>query len=259
MSDGSAIEYFHVYPLTWAEIQTLPDDHQAALSVACCAVTEVNALMKLHIFSGHKLPEQNLGDYAILTQQFVLLRTWSAKLFEAYRFIRFKGTKKKMNDPVLLDISRRAIEKFESLRNGKGYELARAIRNEASNHYSFDDGKKNLKHVSKNAHCSMYLHEMNGNSVFPLGEEVMFMGRLNRAAASLRTKEERMTMLNTWIDWNLEATDWLTAVHSDIVKKLVLAVFPDRYAHRRLFYMPHDYVGTKDVDLTPLFLRVNRN
>ena len=257
MSDRTAIEHFWEYPLSWEELQTFPEDQQAALAVFSYAASEANALSKLYSATSHSLTGENAIDCAISTQLFVILRTWSSKLFEVEAFLNFKG-KNRTSDQEVLELAKVSLSNFSRLRDSDGYLIARDVRNEASHHYSFTAAKKNLKHVSARANCTMYLHEMNGNSFYPMGEEVLFIGRLNRRGAQLDSEEKRSALLGKWMDWNIEANSWLNDTHAEFMRTLVLEKLGNKFAKKRTYWIDPVLVGKVTERKTPVFLRKDR-
>ncbi len=250
-----ALEHFWEYPISWKRVQLLPEDHQAAVAVLSFAVSEVNALSRLYIFNTHEMLGEEAIDCATSIQRFLILRTWSAKLFEMEEFLQLGGKKKVSRDAELLQLAGSALEDFGELRDPQVYPIVRDIRNEATSHYSFAAAKKNLKHVSPNANCNMYLHQMNGNSFYPMGEEVMFVGRMNRRGATLKEKSERAEQIKNWMNWNLAASNWLNRTHAKFVKNLILEKDEGKGARKRTYWIPPEFVGSKDERSAPIFFR----
>ncbi len=252
---SKAIEHFFEYPINWARIQQLPEDQQAAIAVLSYAVSEANALSRLYIFNSHNMIDEEAIDCATSIQRFLLLRIWSAKLFEVEEFLKLGGTKKESKDEDLLELATDALENFSKLRSTEAYPIVRNIRHEATNHYSFKAAKDNLKHVSKNANCSMYLHELSGNSFYPMGEEVMFIGRINRHGASLATKEQKSEQLESWMNWNLGANRWLAQTHYSFINRLIIEPDGRKPAQKRSYWIPPEMAGSREERMAPIFLR----
>lgn len=251
----SAIEYLVDYSLRWADLRDLPEDQVAFLGVLSYAVSEVNALSGIYIFSSHPMIENEAIDNAILIQRFVLLRSWSARLFEAIELLENGVKKRQISDQDLLEFVKECLKELSAIKSSKGYELARDLRNESTNHYSFSTAKKNLKHISDRANCNMYLHEKKVNSFYPFGEEVMFVGRLNRHGASLRTRDKKSNLLDLWISWNLKATQLIGDIQVEFFKKFLLERFPDKFGHERPYWIPRELASTVEDKHVPIFLR----
>lgn len=250
-----AIEHISEYKISKGDLALLDEDAAAAVAVTCFAATEINALMRLYLVSTHDFIENDVIDTANAIQRSVLLRIWSAKLFEFSKFIELSGKDNKTKNAELISLANEAQEKFVDLKQAEIYPLVRSIRNETTNHYSLRPARKNLLHVADNANLTLYMHKIAGNSFYPLGEEVMFTGRINRYGSDGISKEEKMKLYGDWLDWNLTASNWLGDVHYSFVKKLILDRFPDKHAAKKDHWIPPEMVGEAEENQTPLFIR----
>jgi len=254
VSEKKSLVHLVEYPMTRRELSELSEDQQAVLAILSYAVSEANVFAKLYIAAAQDLIDDKVIDSAASIQRFVVLRSWSAKLFEVEDFLLLGGKKKKTKDPEIIGLAEASLEEFKALREQEGYQISRDMRNEATSHYSFSAAKKNLPFVSDHAVCNMYLHEQNGNSFYPLGEEVMFIGRLNRRGANL-DKEETAALLGIWMQWNISANKWLSETHLRFVRDLVLKKFEKKYARKRAFWVPSEHVATNSEARVPVFYR----
>ena len=250
-----AIEHLTEYPLGWKDLEALPGDQKALIALANYAATEVNALHRNYLFSSHDFCGQDAIDLAISAQRLVLLRCWSAKMFEFSKSIEKLAKGTGTNDRLIIELATQAVSDFAALKQAKGYYVVENLRHEATNHFSFKAAKKNLNHVSPSLNCNLYVHELNGNSHFPMGEAVMFFGRLNRHGASLKTTEEKEQLLDFWMEWNLRATRWVSEVHVNIMAKLVFDRFGDRKWEKKTYWIDPELVGGIPGRRIPVFLR----
>lgn len=255
MSEYKAIEYFTEVDLKWSDFKDVPDDQKSALAISCFAVSEVNALMKQYAFADHALTGKPAIDYGILIHSHIILRTWSAKLFEFSEFITFRDKNNRTSDEKLVKLGARAAARFEPLKNLKGYNTARNLRHEASSHYLLDPVRKNLPFVSDIANCNLYLHQQNGNSHYPMGDEVVFVGRLNREASKIADENEKAQIYQEWWKWNLTATRWLHKVHYWLCKAVIPGGVGQRRSSRIAYWIDPQLVGTPDEVKLPIFLR----
>lgn len=255
MSETFAIEYFVELPMRWSDFNPLSDDQKAALSVVCFAVTEVNALMRMYAFSEHEYTGKPAIDYGMLVQSHSILRTWSAKLFEFSEFISFKDKANKTTDATLIALSGKHMATFDALKLADGYQTARYLRHETTSHYLLNPVRKNLPYVSDKADCSFYLHQMTGNSHYPMGDEVVFVARLNREGAHLTTEQEKKDTYRKWWNWNLEATRWLNDVHLSFYKELVVPIAKGKIARRKNYWIDPRFVGIPEEVKIPSILR----
>ncbi len=176
MSENCALVRWAVLRLAWRELDHLSDDQKAALGLVCHAANEVNALMRINRFQCHKSSGPSEIDVAYWSQRAVVLRTWSAKLFEFLEFINEMVSEKKPStkDVKLKEIATSVLAGFPSGHEHPGYEVARESRNELSFHYKLRPVKANAKHLAPNSDVSFFLHRMRGNNFFRLGEEIAF-------------------------------------------------------------------------------------
>jgi hypothetical protein len=244
------------FEISWDDLQKLPEDHVAAFSVLSYAVSEVNALAAIYIGQSHKKVDLKHIDSALNISRFMVLRSWSSKFFEARQFIGgLCGNKPDTRDAILQGLAVDAIASFDSLSARNGYHVAGNIRNEAASHYSFSAAKKNLSHLNKNGDFNFYVHEHGGNCFYPIGEEVMFQGRLNRRWSNIPSKQERDELLLEWLDWNLEAQDWLNDIHATFARELIFNGLGRQDFKPRADWLESALVGNLAENLQPRFTR----
>ncbi len=187
-------------------------------------------------------------------QRHLLLRSWSARIFEFYKFIGEESDKPSCDDEALQKLFQDSNQSFETLKRRLGFEIARDLRNEATNHYSLKAAKKNLASVPCHADCSFYLHEIDGNSFYPMGEEVMFIGRMNRKGKSVTTENDRAALFNEWMGWNLDANRWVKDTHVSFADRIFISK-TDKRATKMSHWIPYSMVGDKDAFKIPVLLR----
>ncbi len=252
MSSLLKLEEFRI---SWEELRKLPDDQLAAFGLVCFAISEINVLKRLYLFSGHDYDPVGIDEigFAALSQRLVLLRLWSAKLFELTKFFKFEGQHNRTKDQTLLSLSEIAQKTFEDVAKGPGFEFATRQRNEAASHYHMKSARKNAHHLRKDALCNMYLHQAEGNSFFPLGEELMF------GASVLRLKDEftcpDSDIVDEWFRWNLEANNWASKMHVQLFSETILKVIPDRKPYEREYWLKPEMIQYIGECIVPVFLR----
>jgi hypothetical protein len=250
-----AIEYFAEYLVSSTELADIPADQKAVLAVVSYAVTEINSLRKLYLASDHGLQGIDVIDEMIAHQRNMLLRLWSAKLFEFSEFIKLDEIKPAIEDADVLKFAETAIGQFAALSTGRGYEAARNIRHEASNHYSFPAAKRNVRHVDTKTPLRMYIHDMTGNAYYPWGDIVMFFGRFARQSSSHKTDADRETLIEDWMNWNLRATEWIDGVAVQAFRFFVIDRFPEKSADRRAYWIDPILVADTTERRTAILLR----
>ncbi len=252
-----AMEKIAEFRLSENEYDEIPDDQRAAISVVSYAVGEITALMRMYLFSQQSLTDDPVVDGAIFIQTNVLLRTLSAKIFEVSELVNTKDKKNKTDDEVVLRIFNDAFSTFEELRSRKGYQIARAVRHEAANHYRLKPAKQNTASLGKGARLSFCMHKKQGNSFNPIGEECIFIARINREGADFGSKEEKIALHQEWFRWNLDAVDWVNSLFERLFSEVVLQRFPNKKASWKVHWMDPRLVGEVGEVQMPVFLRAN--
>ncbi len=257
MSENKAIEYLTEFRLSWKDLSILPDDQKASLAIFSFAVSEVNALMKMFLLSNHSSIGEPAIDQMASIQRNTILRVWSAKVFEFSVFLTYGGKKKTTSDPDLLQLATESLAKFDALKTGQGFAFAQNIRHESTNHYSFSAAKGNIKHMSSGTNCDIFMHEKTGNSFYPMGESVMFMGRFSRHNRPSEYDNDLNVVVEAWLDWLIKATSWMQEVFDSFFELLKIRHFPDRFATERMYWIDPIFVGNADERKMPIFLRTN--
>lgn len=251
-----ALVQFQEFPISVENLRSLPGEHVAAMAALEYAVSEVNALRRVFLSQSHVYTGDRVIDEAMSIQRLVILRTWSSKLFEAKEFLGSLCGKKPVSiDQRLNDLASEALLSLAASESSEGYEVARDVRHEASNHYPFEVARKNIEYIHKDALLSMFVHEHVGNDFFPMGEAVMFHGRLHRRWKNVPSLEERRRKFKLWIDWCIELTDKLIASHAKFASVLIFGALGRNTLYQRNFWVPEETVGHPLNSLTPVFFR----
>lgn len=248
---GTPIEHIYEYRLSFDQFQALSKLEQAALAISSFAATEANTLMRLYVCAALPMIGDSAVDAINSLQRHTTLRIWSAKLFEFQNFIRELNTKCRQDNHQLVPIVSDMMRKSRQLRTGPGYKIVEEVRNSSSNHYLLDRALENLEHLSPLADLRMFAHELEGNSVSPIGEEVMFVGILNR----FKTEAQEANYYEAWHKWNTQASKWLKECHLAFWEETAFKQFPEIYGRKKAHWLPEEFVGEIDSDFTPLFLR----
>jgi len=248
------IEQLYEYRISKAEFEQLEELDKVLVSVICFAASEINMFSKLYLCSSPDFCDETLLDSLIASQKMTVLRSWSAKLFELHEFAKQfqsqKGGSADARSAVRLFLS-----KFDGQDDRIGFNVARALRNEVTNHYSLPAAKKNLKHVSDRANLVLLLHCKDGNSSYPMGEEVLFAGRVNRFASGKNDGQNGHKLLEKWYQFNLDATKLARELLNDVIASLIFAKYPEKFARQKTFFVDDEFSQEHGAVCVPLFLR----
>jgi hypothetical protein len=255
------IEHLYVFRLRWRELSDLTLDEKAAISILGFLVSEINALKRMALFAMFPHNERSEIASAIVIQRNLLLRTATAKLFEFLRFME------KRLDPTVAPTSvSRIVGGFEKelagFREGIGFQLAKQIRNKMANHLDFDEAKASAEAAQDDVECGFFLTDANGNSYFPIGEEVIFASALKRTWKTHEDAKEREedkatfeAALDAWIDWTLKLSDFADRVHLALFEELIEPLVPKRMAQHKPVWVDSDLVAEHPGFRLPVFVR----
>ena len=145
-----------------------------------------------------------------------------------------------------------------SLKASEFFSFTMKMRNKIINHYLISEISENLPHTSDRSDYSMQLHEEQGNSFFPIGEEVVFIGFVNRFFAEgdkIYTPEQKSVFINDWISWVQDSLKWVNSVVQSFSKFIIFEILGLKSTRRKVFYLEPGLVGDIHKFRTPLILR----
>mmetsp|Transcript_6452 Transcript_6452/g.11062 ORF Transcript_6452/g.11062 Transcript_6452/m.11062 type:complete len:208 (-) Transcript_6452:388-1011(-) len=193
-------------------------------------------------------------DRIFYSQRFFVLRMWSSKLFEFIEFCTMRGSHNKTGSSTLKSALAASKESIDKISNSNAYKLARALRHETTNHYSLRAAKKNVKHIDPTANASLYLHKMQGNGHYALGDELVFTGRLNRFMIDQKLEHPR-EIIESWVDWNISATSLAHSIHAKLYSDLLISKMPDKRKRKRMHWLPWSSIGFPSGPFLPAIFR----
>ncbi|WP_179378550.1 hypothetical protein [Jannaschia marina] len=227
-------------PRSASQIAKLPPQQAAFLGVLDYAVSEINIAQRLFLLSCHEAPECEELKIAVTLQQNLLIRLSSSKIFEVYE--ETKVLSLNSSDQSVKELSSEFVSEFDKLSKADGYQIARAIRHESTNHYSTKAASKNMDFLLEGADASLYVTDRQGNGFYPFGDALMFDARLNRHGGR-RGDGDRM--VKCWLDWASTANRALHELHGAAFVKLWLDRYPTRKRQMRNLWvepeLTHDF------------------
>ncbi len=244
------IQKLHVVRLKLRNLDALTKPQKATLAMVSFALSEVNAIRRLSLFSLFSLEGKTEIEPAALIQRNLILRTLTGKLFEFLKFFEAicagKAKDKKIRDEFL-----KFKPKVSALQNGKGYLVAKTIRNCLSNHYDIEMVIRSLSSIPDSCDYSMYLTEQRGNCYFPMGEYVVFGGVMSDSRKQHAVLNE--TDLDAWVDWTSNVSELIYEMHKALFRELVHKADPSIRPTERNIYLDPDLVGDIGQQRMPLF------
>lgn len=252
--ENKAIIHIAKYPLKKSDFKSIHPDIIAAYTITCHAESEVNTLMKLSI-SASSIPEESNAIQTMgLIHHSIIMRIWSAKLFEFWDFMKLSAKYNRTKNSDLVAFCNSMTSEFDNSKDRPGYKTACNLRNETTNHYSLSAARTNFKHTHESLDLSMYLHRSSGNSLYALGENVMSTSSVIRQAGQ-NNMEGFREIIDDWFEWNREVTELLKKTNYRIFTDLILPHIPAKKIRETPHYVPYSLVIEHDEPTTPLFMR----
>ena len=254
---ATPIEHVYKFRLRLSDLSALSRSEKAALTLLCFVVSELNSLKRLSLFAMHteELPDDAVP--AVAVQRNLILRTITAKLFEFLRLVEKKVDPAAVDDRVKM-VFQRYSKELDEARTGVGFTIAKKIRNKMANHFDFEEAEKVAAQCPETVECSFYLTEANGNSYYPMGDEIIFASGILKAIKDSGLTISFQDALDEWIDWTLRLSNLADSIHVAIFEELVVPLVPDRMAHHRPIWLPEDLVAKHPGFRLPLFIRVEK-
>lgn len=235
----------------------------AFLSITLFAANEIFVFYKYMASNIYKkdLVEPQIQALATI-QQAVILRIMSAKLFEFIELYEAQH-KKWMRSGASAEMDRFAdrTKELSEIKSGQFYDLTKRMRNKITNHYAVDDIVGNINYIDSLANLTAQMHEEQGNSFFPIGEEVVFIGLMNKymsKESGLTTFEEKRSFTENWIAWTLKAARWVSATTYDIIRYYVIERLQKK-GRVKTFHLDPKLIADVTSHRAPIMLRSNRN
>lgn len=257
MSEGS-LEDFGRIILSKEDIALIGKQNTAFLGATLYVANEILVLQKL-LASHFNRPTVEDSDLSLLSfiNRFVIVRTLSARTFELMKM--FEDQRKIWNRASMteeLELTKHLADRLSELKGDDYYRFSSALRNKITNHYVVSDVSSYMEAVEDGADLSIYLHEEQGNSFFPLGEEVVFMGFTNQFLTDMGYPEEnRQHFIRDWTGWLLNSVRW----SNDLVSTFSVFIYITKLKHEsveiRKYLLPDGYVADIREFASPLILR----
>lgn len=257
---NKAVVQFDEFHLPLATLRQLPEDYIAALGLMGYAISELNILSRIYLAQASDDTGERIVDEIIKAQKLLVLRSWSSKLFEVREFlISLTGKKALTRDPILQKLASNALDALDKLSSTEGYKAANDIRHEAAHHYSFVAAKKNIAHLPTDALCDSFLHRHQGNSFYPLGEYLMFHGRLQRRWKTDQTLREKQIKFEVWLQWCMEAKASVEDSFANFMSELLFKKLGRNTFYTKNYWIRESLVGHPFDHRTPIVFRFERD
>lgn len=253
------IEYFHRVSLDNSDMEKLGRENVSFLAAILFAANEMFVYQKI-LATYINRPSQRYEEMKVLSfiHQFTIMRTSSAKIME---FIKLYEDQCKIWNRKHLEEEINEMNDFTErlgpIKESEFFKFTKEIRDTIINHYIVSEISKNLEYLSDKADYSLQLHWEQGNSFFPIGEEIVFAGYINRYFRDSEegTLEQKSDLMRRWIDWILRAIKWINDVVQAFAKFIVLKKLSGKRVKKNALFLDPDLVADIRNFRSPLILR----
>jgi len=191
-------------------------------------------------------------------QSLVFLRVISSKLFE---FIKLCGDQRKRWERQGSKTGKTLEKEYEELLRSKSsiyFQLAEEIRNKVSNHFLVSDICSYFMLAQKRDEYEYLLHQEQGNSVAPVGEDVVFFSLFNqflRGDEIVQNIGDKAQFFEGWLDWISETTNHLDKFTYALLRQVLDEKLPQKKVREKRLFLDEDLVGDINSFRMPLILR----
>lgn len=237
---------------TQEEIKSLGDELVSVLATLAYATNEINVISSLFIFSKPESSKDPIIKKKLEIQKYTLTRCLNAKIFEAYSSIEhaekiFLRSKNKARYEALAA----EFSKVNKNKSTKGYSIAKAIRDTVTNHYLPSVTHKNFGYACSSADNTMYIHDTNGDSFYPIAEHLVFAPALEKLARQNET--DINSILRIWLEWSGAASTELTEVFTSVSERIIFDELFQKTALEKEIYVDDGLIGNPKSSFLPLF------
>jgi hypothetical protein len=233
---------FVLIELSEEQLRSIPPLYRAFLVGTSYVTNEILALTRAFILSANSSrlsPDPPIRALSA-TSMVVLNRALSGKIVEFLSLVAdFEGRNRENRDDLAVKLRSEVLVELKALRKGRAFSVAKEVRNRLSHHYSFSDFLK-YSETTGYQKSRLWLAEMEGNSAYQLGEEIVTHGFFSQW-------DDPEVVMNEWADWTQDASRLISSANSNVAIAIFEAFVPD-------------VVGTSHRSLVPdlLFADVKR-
>ncbi|MGZ9811006.1 hypothetical protein ACXN5S_11130 [Pseudoroseicyclus sp. H15] len=251
---NKAIEHIYEIDLHARHLERLSVDEKAFLAVISYGVSELNALSRIHIFS---YPPEGLPkavEWQATIQRHTILRCWAAKIFELFQFLE-SSYKERLDSQALVDLLEERRVVIDELKADQGFALNRLIRDQATNHYSLSQARKTIRSADTDYDARVLLHDMDGNCCFPMGEEIVFAGRLSSYGKGHPELKDPGQIITAWLEWALKVSKAARSIHARFFENIMSSKTDRIVARQSAHYIDINLTMRASEMTIPIYLR----
>lgn len=238
---------------TRRELERLPENELAIFLTLCHAANELGVFHKLVLQIGSVEGENDIVVSAHNVQSAVLIRTLSAKTYEAVLkpLDYLKKRKKRDGGKFSIKLEELLLE-LQSFGDANAMNVAGKIRNEVSNHYLPSEYLKRFREVSISGDNRIIASDLVGNMYYPIGETYAFAATLQNTLATEGTPIQR-SQVDEWIDWIIDTSFRILGILNELIVNLVKEHLPDKPLCMKKTWVPSSRANYIPNVTLPLF------
>jgi hypothetical protein len=247
-TEGFIRHDFELVKLTDRQLQAIPPVFKSTL-VACSFVTnEMLFLMRVFLLTlnSSDLATHRAAKAMCAANLGFLNRAISARALEFLKLADDFGSRRIGLDPHDAELHEKICSEIlielRPLRKARVFKLVSRLRNQLSHHYSLADFERYVSNAAAES-GEIWLAQMEGNSIYLLGEELTNVGLFTEVG-------DAEVFLSEWIEWTREAAKLVSKVNSALAIEIAERYVPDMVAETVPAGLPASLFA--DIKKTPM-------
>ena len=181
----------------------------AFFSTVCFALNEIFVFHKFLVSTIHEEQKDDDVKLMIFSHQLIMMRNLSAKVVEFIDTLEAQEKVWERGRGIAFNHSGSIRSEISIAKSSVFFSLTKHLRNKMIFHYLVSEALDNIDEISERAELSLLLHNEQGNSCFPIGEEVMLLpavAKFLKDKNKIETKEQIIKFHEGWIDWSIQSS-----------------------------------------------------
>ncbi|MBO9589471.1 hypothetical protein [Devosia sp.] len=213
---------FVEFKFTAAELQAIPKQHSTYMVATCFAINEILVFLRLTLHTINSLAiargDDRMASIAFMQDQ-ILLRTLSGKAVEYLKVIRdHRKICERAGDVTIKAFFDKYGGEIDEIWDSTQSKFAVELRNNLISHIGLDRIRKSIAALPHDRReMNIYLHNKDGNTVYPIGEDVAHI-------AAFDTTEQ----VDEWSDWVLKTCKTIQGLHHQYMIWIIETFFPSK-------------------------------
>ncbi len=237
-----------VLTFTSGDLSRLPSHLAAFLAGTSLAVNDMQILRRSQLLITNavkRTKKQSSVELLALLQSLTEDRLLSARLFEYIKFYE-RFTSEYGFEGAVDTATASALKSLAALKEGRGFDVARWMRNKITNHLDIEEAIKIVRQIAAGETFSLMLHETQWNTWHPLGDQILSYYGLQKFG-------DQGASLAAWQQWIDATHEWTLQTHNEFVIAVLEQYLPEKVAVEQREFVDETLVGTPSTSALPLF------